>query len=452
MRRSYPVMVPAAEHLAFLCRVAAYTGVVVCLGWLAFFISLQEWELVLSLLILAVVVFPCWRLAVNGNFSTGLMLAQIACLLFVVIFCYRYDVPDSSIQRTTHLYLPVIALVGYMNYQQDRSRLQAVIILLSLVTFIFYCSSYGAFSIDNPVSRKFRVVSAWLNPVLATLFLFGGIVAMHTDFSRRAMRAKAIQHALYNEQFTLMYQPLVNAEGKVMGAEALIRWNHPSSGLMPPSAFIPDAQEAGLMPMIGEWVITHAFSDLLKWQSSADTRHLTISINITADHLMQPGFVRKLLQRVYADNIPCNLVHLELTESVFVSEPEAVAARMNELAAVGFRFSLDDFGTGFSSLSTLRGLPLEQIKIDRSFIASASENEKGDVIVRNIARMGSELELEVVAEGIETEQQWSMMKEYGCTVFQGFYFSPAVDSVAFVQLIAQGFPVAPCSVAESRQG
>ncbi len=138
---------------------------------------------------------------------------------------------------------------------------------------------------------------------------------------------------------------------------------------------------------------------------------------------MQPGFVRKLLHRASTHNIPCNQVHLELTESVFVSDPQTVAARMNELAAVGFRFSLDDFGTGFSSLSTLRGLPLEQIKIDRSFITSATESDKGSVIAKNIARMGSELDLEVVAEGIETEQQWAMMKKYGCTVFQGFLFS-----------------------------
>jgi len=434
-------MTPASEHLAFLCRVAAWTGFVVCLGWLAFFMSLQDWELACSLLILAVVILPCWRLALKGHFSNGLMGAQIACLLFVVVFCYRYDVSDSTVQRTTHLYLPVIALVGYMNYQRYRSRLQIIIILASLIAFIFYCSNHSLFSIDNPVSRSFRVVSAWLNPVLATLFLFGGIVAMHTDFSRRAQRAKAIHHALYNEQFMLMYQPLVDSAGQVVGAEALIRWNHPTSGLLLPSAFIPDAQDAGLMPMIGEWVITHAFNELLKWQASADTRHLSVSINITADHLMQPDFVRKLLNRVSQENIPCKQVHLELTESVFVSDPDTVAARMNELAAIGFMFSLDDFGTGFSSLSTLRGLPLEQIKIDRSFISSASENQKGEVIVRNIARLGSELGLEVVAEGIETEQQWLMMKEYGCSVFQGFYFSPAVSSSQFAHLVAQGLPV-----------
>lgn len=437
MRRSYLITAPAAEHLAFLCRVAAYIGVVVCLGWLAFFISLRDWELVASILILGVVNLPGWYLAVKGHFSAGLMFAQIACLLFVVIFCYRYDVPDSSTLRTTHLYLLVIALVGYMNYQQCRSRLQVLIILLSLLAFVFYCSAVSAFSIGHPVSRSYHVVSSWLNPILATLFLFGGIVAMHTDFSRRAQRAKAIQHALYNEQFTLLYQPMVNASGQVTGAEALIRWNHPTCGLLPPSAFIPDAQEAGLMPLMGEWVISHAFKELLFWQTAEATRHLTLSINLTADHLMQPDFVRKLLHRVSMDNIPCHLVQLELTESVLVSDPQTVAARMSELATVGFRFSLDDFGTGFSSLSTLRGLPLEQIKIDRSFVASATESEKGEVIARNIARMGSELELEVVAEGIETQQQWTLMKEYGCTVFQGFLFSRPISSAEFALFIAQ---------------
>ncbi|MBN1086952.1 EAL domain-containing protein [Erwinia aphidicola] len=114
---------------------------------------------------------------------------------------------------------------------------------------------------------------------------------------------------------------------------------------------------------------------------------------------------------------------LELTESVFASDIDAVVAKMVALAAAGFRFSLDDFGTGFSSLSYLRRLPLEQIKIDRSFISGASENRKGAVIARNIARMGLELKLEVLAEGIETAEQWSLMQDFGCTAFQGFYFS-----------------------------
>ncbi|MBN3265581.1 putative bifunctional diguanylate cyclase/phosphodiesterase [Pectobacterium brasiliense] len=436
MRRSFPMTKPAAEHLAYLCRVAAYIGLVVCMGWLAFFTYLKDWELVISLLMLAVAILPCWRLAARAHFSHALVLAQTACLIFVIIFCFRYDIPDGSTQRTTHLYLPVIALVGYMNYQQYKSCWQVIVILLSLLAFVIYSSTANVFTLDDPSPHHFQVVSVWLNPVLSTLFLFGGIVAMHTDFSRRKQMAKSIQHALYNEQFTLLYQPMVNVEGYIIGAESLIRWNHPSSGLLPPSAFLPDAQEAGLMPIIGEWVISQAFKDLLHWQQTEATRNLSISINLTADHLMQPDFVRKLLQRVQVDNIPCKQVHFELTESVFVSDPQLVAKKMSELAAVGFRFSLDDFGTGFSSLSTLRGLPLEQIKIDRSFVTGATESEKGAVIAKNIARMGSELELEVVAEGIETEQQWTMMKEYGCRVFQGFLFSRPISATKYTELVA----------------
>ncbi|MCW2106631.1 UNVERIFIED_ORG: EAL domain-containing protein (putative c-di-GMP-specific phosphodiesterase class I) [Rahnella aquatilis] len=441
MNLAFPTIAMSTARLACLCRVAAYSGVVVCLGWLAFFIFLRDWELVISLLILAVFIMPCWRIAVNGHFPHGLMLAQTVCLIFVVVFCYRYDVPDVSVQRTTHLYLPVIALVGYMNYQQKKSIFQLIIIILSLLSFVVYCSTVNRFTIDNPSHRSFQILSVWLNPILSTLLLFGGIVAINVDFSRKKLMAKSIQDALYNEQFILLYQPMVNASGWITGAEALIRWKHPSQGLLSPSAFLRDAQNAGLMPMIGECVISQAFNCLMKWQKIEKIRHLTVSINITVDHIMQPDFVRKLLDRVRVDNIPCNQVHLELTESVFVSEPEIVAKKMNELVSAGFLFSLDDFGTGFSSLSTLRGLPLEQIKIDRSFITIVTESEKGAVIAKNIVRMGCELELEVVAEGIETEKQWAIMKEYGCTIFQGFFFSRPLSEKEYTQLVVNaGMP------------
>lgn len=434
------VFIPATAHATYLCRIAAYTAVVISLGWLSFFIWSKEWELAVSLIILAIITLPCWILAMRGLFFRSLLLAQIACLLYVVFFCYRYDVSNHLFQRTTHLYIPVIALVGYIIYQQTKSKFQIAIILVSLLLFILFSSNARFLSINNITVKDFQALGTWINPLFATTLFVGIIVAMHTDFSKRKNSVKAIQNALYNDQFILLYQPVVNLNGKVTGAEALIRWNHPSSGLVSPGAFIPDAQEAGMMPMIGEWVISQAFKDLLYWQENANTRHLTISINITADHFMQPDFVRKMLYQVKVKNIPCQQVRLELTESVFVSEPHIVAARMDELAAAGFRFSLDDFGTGFSSLSTLRRLPLNQIKIDRSFVTGASINAKGAVIARNIARMGTELGLEVVAEGIETPYQWAMMKEYGCTVFQGFFFSPPISTDDFMKYIVGQHP------------
>jgi len=436
MYQSSSAFIPATAHATYLCRIAAYSAVGVSLSWLGYFIGSKQWELALSLIILAIITIPCWVLAFRGLFFRSLFFAQIACLMYVVFFCYRYDVSNYLFYRTTHLYIPVIALVGYIIYQQTKSYLQIVIILISLLLFILFSSNIGFLSINNATIQPFQSIGSWLNPLVATVLFVSVIVAMHTDFSKRKKSIKAIQNALYNDQFILLYQPVVNLHGKVIGAEALIRWNHPSSGLISPGVFIPDAQEAGIMPMIGEWVISQAFKDLLHWQENADTRHLSVSINITADHFMQPDFVRKLLLQSEVKKIPCQQVRLELTESVFVSEPHIVAAKMDELAAAGFRFSLDDFGTGFSSLSTLRRLPLNQIKIDRSFVTGASINIKGEVIARNIARMGTELGLEVVAEGIETPYQWSIMKEYGCTVFQGFLFSPPINVVDFIQFVA----------------
>jgi len=428
--------IPATAHATYLCRIAAYTAVAISLVWLGYFIWSKEWELAVSLIILAVITLPCWILAMRGFFFRSLLLAQIACLLYVVFFCYRYDISNHLFQRTTHLYIPVIALIGYISYQQTKSKFQIAIILTSLLLFILFSSNARFLSIPNITAHQFQALGAWMNPLLATTLFVGVIVAMHTDFSKRKSSVKAIQNALYNDQFILLYQPVVNLKGQVTGAEALIRWNHPSSGLISPAVFIPDAQEAGIMPLIGEWVISQAFKDLLYWQEGDDTRDLTVSINITTDHFMQPDFARKLLHQAHINNVPCHQVRLELTESVFVSEPHIVAAKMDELAAAGFRFALDDFGTGFSSLSTLRKLPLNQIKIDRSFVTGASINNKGVVIARNIARMGTELGLEVVAEGIETPYQWTMMKEFGCTVFQGFLFSRPISSTEFIHLVA----------------
>jgi len=428
--------IPATAHATYLCRIAAYTAVAISLVWLGYFIWSKEWELAASLIILAVTTLPCWILAMRGLFFRSLLLAQIACLLYVFFFCYRYDISNHLFQRTTHLYIPVIALIGYISYQQTKSKVQIAIILTSLLLFILFSSNARFLSINNITAHQFQALGAWMNPLLATTLFVGVIVAMHTDFSKRKTSVKAIQNALYNDQFILLYQPVVNLQGRVTGAEALIRWNHPSSGLISPAVFIPDAQEAGIMPLIGEWVISQAFKDLLHWQESAETRDLTVSINITTDHFMQPDFVRKLLHQARMNNVSCHQVRLELTESVFVSEPHIVAAKMDELAAAGFRFALDDFGTGFSSLSTLRKLPLNQIKIDRSFVTGASINNKGVVIARNIARMGTELGLEVVAEGIETPYQWTMMKEFGCTVFQGFLFSRPISSTDFTDLVA----------------
>lgn len=414
---------PNDEHLDYICRMAFLTGLVVTVGWLTVFIVLEEWGVVISLLALGIAAFCSWRIAMRGNFSTGLMLAQLVHGAYVVIYCLLCDVPEPGIPRTTHLYLLTIALVGYINYQRRHTRVQMALIVASLLAFMVFSSADLVFPFANPLPHPWRFTISMINAILATVILCGGILAMHADFSRRSEKIRAIQHALYNNEFVLFYQPLLNSSGQISGAEALLRWQIPGKGMVPPSEFIPDAQMGGLMPAVGDWVIVSALRELAQWQNNPATAHLTLSINITVDHLMKPDFVANLIHQTEATQVSPSRVKLELTESVFATDIETVVAKMHVLAAAGFRFSLDDFGTGFSSLSYLRRLPLEQIKIDRSFISGATEGPKGAVIAMNIARMGLELKLEVLAEGIETAEQWSVMQGFGCTAFQGFYFS-----------------------------
>lgn len=431
------VRAPNDEHLEYLCRMAFLSGLVVIVGWLGVFLVTKEWMVAISLLVLGGAAFGSWRIAVSGHFYVGLMLAQLTHIIYGIGFCLLCDVPEEGIPRTTHLYLLTIALVGYINYQRKHTLAQMALIATSLLAFVMFSSVDLVYPFAHPMPHDLRLYIPQVNAVVATVILCSGIVAMHADFSRRSEKIRAIQHALYNNEFVLFYQPLLNAAGQVNGAEALLRWQRPGKGMVSPAEFIPDAQRAGLMPAVGNWVITSAFRELAQWQSHPTTAKLTLSINITVDHLMQSDFVANLLRQARKAGILPSGVKLELTESVFATDIETVVEKMQTLAAAGFRFSLDDFGTGFSSLSYLRRLPLEQIKIDRSFVAGATEGRVGAVIAMNIARMGLDLKLEVLAEGIETAEQWSLMQAFGCTAFQGFYFFRPLSIADFRALTLQ---------------
>ncbi|MGB9096347.1 putative bifunctional diguanylate cyclase/phosphodiesterase [Erwinia sp.] len=422
---------PGEEHLAFMCRTAFIISLVVICGWCVAFSLLHEWKLAYSDLILIVVAVICWVITEKSNFSVGLMLAQLVHIIYGIYFCLFFDIPGIDNPRTTHLYFLTIALVGYINYQRKNSLPQLIIILFCLATFSLFSSTNLVFSFAESLPHELRHFLPWVNGALSTAILAGGIVAMHADFSRRNEKIRSIQNAIYNNEFVIYYQPLLNSLGHISGAEALLRWNHPKKGMVLPAEFIPDAQGAGLMPSVGDWVIINAFRELADWRLDPKTSQLTLSINVTVDHLMKADFVQSLLNQAKIAQITPSLVKIELTESVFASDIETVVAKMTALANAGFRFSLDDFGTGFSSLSYLRRLPLEQIKIDRSFVFGARESMKGAVIARNIARMGLDLKLEVLAEGIETPEQWSLMKSFGCTAFQGFYFSRPLSIADF---------------------
>lgn len=241
-----------------------------------------------------------------------------------------------------------------------------------------------------------------------------------------------LREALSKAQFELFYQAQL-CDGEVIGAEALLRWKHPVRGLVPPKDFIPLAEDVGLIVPIGNWVLSQACSQLKNWQSKPDFCDLSIAVNVSARQFLQEHFVAEVAACMEHYAVKAGQLKLELTESLVLQDMEDTVHKMEQLRALGIRFSLDDFGTGYSSLLHLKRLPLDQIKIDRSFVRDVITDSDDAEIVRAIIAMGHNLDLDVIAEGVETAEQRDFLAKYKCNDYQGYLFGKPLPIVQFEQ-------------------
>jgi EAL domain-containing protein (putative c-di-GMP-specific phosphodiesterase class I) len=257
---------------------------------------------------------------------------------------------------------------------------------------------------------------------------------MHSQVIALASLRDDLRRALAQCQFKLHYQSQVNLQGRIVAAEALLRWQHPERGLVMPGEFIGLAEETGLIVPIGQWVLQMACAQLKVWESMPLARHLRLSVNVSALQYRQDSFAATVQEMLSTSAIdPAKLV-LEVTESMMLDVPDAVG-KMNELKALGVVFSMDDFGTGYSSLASLMMLPLSELKIDQSFVSKLVEDVNVAIIVRATIAMGQALGLEVIAEGVETQAQRDMLVHNGCQRFQGYLFSRPVPIDEFEALL-----------------
>ncbi len=254
---------------------------------------------------------------------------------------------------------------------------------------------------------------------------------MQEAINTRAALEVDLRKALDNKQFELYYQIQVDKSGCVLGAEALIRWIHPERGLVSPLEFIPLAEETGLILPIGQWVLETACAQLNAWQAEALTQNLTLSINVSAKQFYQDNFASEVKAAVKRNSINPMRLKLELTESILLEHIDDTIIKMKELQKIGVEFSLDDFGTGYSSLQYLKLLPLYQLKIDRSFVRDIVINSSDQAIVRTVIAMARTLNLDVIAEGVETEVQRELLANCDCNSYQGFLFGKPVPIAQF---------------------
>ena len=251
----------------------------------------------------------------------------------------------------------------------------------------------------------------------------------------RAALEGDLRSAIKNKQFVLHYQPQIE-NGRVTGSEALIRWNHPTRGLLPPAEFIQLAEETGLILQLGDWVIESACSQIGAWAGRKETSDLTVAVNISARQFRQPTFAQHVLDAIDRTKINPRKLRLEITENALLEKIDDVIRKMTDLRSHGLSFSLDDFGTGYSSLSYLNRLPLEGLKIDRSFVGEMRTSSSSRAIAQCIIFLAQEMDLSVIAEGVETEAQQELLTRLGCNSFQGYLFSRPLPAEEFESLLS----------------
>lgn len=253
--------------------------------------------------------------------------------------------------------------------------------------------------------------------------------------ARTELEADLRESILRCDEFELYYQAQCDVSGKTLGAEALIRWNHPIRGRVNPAEFILLAEETGMIISLGTWVLRKGCETLANWSNHVEMANLKLAINVSSRQLAQEDFVSQVIKIVKESGINPRLLKLEITESMVVNNVDETIEKMQALNALGISFSMDDFGTGYSSLSYLQKLPLNQLKIDQSFVKNLSSENQDSAIVKTIINLGENLSLNIIAEGVETMEQRDFLSHFGCKVFQGYYFSRPLPIKEFNELI-----------------
>jgi EAL domain-containing protein (putative c-di-GMP-specific phosphodiesterase class I) len=258
---------------------------------------------------------------------------------------------------------------------------------------------------------------------------------MQDDARRRHVLGEQLRYALERGEFRLAYQPVVDLEtGAVTGAEALVRWQHPERGVVGPDQFISRAEETGLVVGMGTWVVNEACSQAAAWRRAGATG-FTMAVNVSGRQLKEPDFVTLVRRALSRADLDPSALCLEMTESILMERDEAAISMLTELRSEGVHLAIDDFGTGYSSLGALRRLPVDLLKIDRSFISGLPADDDAGTIAWAVVRLGHTLGLPVLAEGVETHEQVAALRRFGCDKAQGYLFGRPMPAEQFQALL-----------------
>jgi EAL domain-containing protein (putative c-di-GMP-specific phosphodiesterase class I) len=265
-------------------------------------------------------------------------------------------------------------------------------------------------------------------------------MVMHAQVVRRLHLETDLRLAIERNELQLYYQPILEIRTyEIVGFEALLRWHHPTQGNISPADFIPIAEETGLIIPLGRWILSEACHQMQRWTAQFPTGSLRyMSVNLSGRELLQPAIIDQIAQTLAETGLEPHHLKLEVTESSLITNTEVAGERLKQLSNTGIQLSLDDFGTGYSSLSYLHRFPVNHLKIDRSFVKGLCDNEESLKITESIVVLAHSLNMQVIAEGVETEAQLQRLRDLNCEYLQGFLFSPAIPAEAATTLLRDG--------------
>jgi EAL domain-containing protein (putative c-di-GMP-specific phosphodiesterase class I) len=410
------------NKLTFLLKVASIVVALTATMWAIFFVTIQDWLAAFTEFIL--IVLGCLGYTQTKHNNTKIIAYVYLPILFVVMcfICVFYDTPNAIVSRSNNHYFLPMALYAYVLYQDENPYLKITVpVVISLAFLLFACTNFG---IDlSTMTNDQRLVRVWVTNSVALIMLALVALIMQSDFKVRHTLELELSNALLKGELKLYYQPQVEQGGSTIGAEALTRWRHSSLGIIAPEVFIPLAEKSDLILHIGKHVLSAACNQLASWAQNEATAHLTLSVNISVKQFQHHDFVPQIVSLIEETKIDARRLQLEITESIFAHDLEDIMAKMTQLKAYGVRLSLDDFGTGYSSLAYVKNLPLDELKIDKSFIKDVLTSVSAATITKMIISLAHELNIAIIAEGVETNEQRQFLIDNGCHNFQGYLYS-----------------------------
>ncbi len=414
------------------------TGIILCvlgLGWSLYF-SLQGAGRIVAmesvLVLLGAIVIATTRM---GRVRAASWIAFGGLFVYLCLFTVLLDAQAPGIPRSTHLFLLVLAASAHYVFRTEPTWLRYGCVCLFLVAFVVFAALPGTAMPEHAIPDDMRRSAIWFNVAMVAISLLIVLWLAESDGMAHRSLHRALRDALSGRHFVLHYQPQLDTHGRIIGAEALLRWQDPAKGMVAPGEFIQAAEETGFILPLGQWVLSTACEQLAAWQRLPEFASLRLSVNVSVLQLQQPDFVPQLLGILQHHGTDPSKLTLELTESVLMHDIAEAAGKLRTISDTGVRLSLDDFGTGYSSLSYLGRMPLDELKIDRAFTAAIDDNPDAATIIRNLLQLGHDLGMDVIAEGIERPEQHAFLIRQGCRMFQGYLLGKPMDIDAFQQRV-----------------